>query len=107
MSEGDEAMKLKRTEDIEKYHSPANAHECRVCGCSSEEFPWGEDGKSPTYEICPCCGVQFGKEDVTLESIQKYRAEWLRKRAKWFAKNSKPEHWVLEEQMKHIPEGFK
>lgn len=20
--------------------------------------PWGDDGKTPTYDICPCCGVE-------------------------------------------------
>ena len=54
-------------------------HKCRICGFHNENFPWGEDGKKPNFELCPCCGVQFGKEDVTLESIQKYRKEWLKK----------------------------
>ena len=97
----------KRIAEREKYYSAPNTHECRVCGCYSEDFPWGEDGKSPTYQLCPCCGIQFGKEDITLASIKGYRAEWISKGGEWFAKNDKPEHWDLEAQMKNIPEEFR
>lgn len=32
---------------------------CRVCGLPLDEDPWGEDGKTPNYTICPCCGVDL------------------------------------------------
>jgi hypothetical protein len=41
---------------------------CRVCGLDQQSPPWGVDGKSPTYAICDCCGVEFGYEDSTRES---------------------------------------
>lgn len=97
----------KRLEAKGKYHSSPNTHECRVCGCYSKDFPWGEDGKNPSYQICPCCGVQFGKEDLTLESIKEYRDKWRSKGGEWFAKNEKPSGWDIEQQMKHIPDEFK
>lgn len=97
----------KRIEAKGKYHSAPNTHECRVCGCYSEYFPWGEDGKSPTFQLCPCCGVQFGKEDLTLESIKEYRDGWISKGGKWFVKNEKPESWDVEAQMKNIPDEFR
>ena len=91
----------------EKYYSEFNTHECRVCGCYSEDFPWGEDGKSPSFQICPCCKVQFGKEDITLDSLKQYRAEWIRKGGEWFDQHKKPVHWDLEIQIKNIPDKFK
>lgn len=97
----------RRIEEREKYYSSPNTHECRVCGCYSEDFPWGEDGKTPSYQICPCCGVQFGKEDSTLESIKEYRDKWRSKGGEWFAKNEKPEGWDMDVQMKNIPDGFR
>ena len=97
----------KRNEEIEKYYSAPNIHECRVCGCYSVDFPWGEDGRNPSYNICQCCGVQFGKEDISLESIKKYRTEWLIKGGKWFAKDERPENCNLETQMKNIPNEFR
>ena len=97
----------KRIEEREKNYSSPNTHECRVCGCCSEDFPWGEDGKSPSYQICPCCGVQFGKEDLTLESIKECREEWISKGGEWFTKNEKPEGWDIKTQMKNVPDGFR
>jgi len=96
----------RRIEEREKYYSSPNTHECRVCGYYSEDFPWGEDGKNPSYQICPCCGVQFGKEDCTLESIKAYRATWKNNGGKWFMKNEKPADWDIEQQMKNIPNEF-
>lgn len=48
-------------------------HFCRICGLYSEDKPWGEDGHCPTYDICPCCGCEFGYEDYTVESAINYR----------------------------------
>ncbi|WP_407906848.1 hypothetical protein [Escherichia coli] len=44
---------------------------CRVCGAEQPEAPWGDDGETPTYDICNCCGVEFGYEDSTVQSIKK------------------------------------
>lgn len=97
----------KRKEDAEKSHSQPYTHECRVCGHFSEEYPWGEDGKSPTLELCPCCGVQFGVDDDTIDIVKVYRAKWINEGAKWLIKDQKPEQWNIEEQLQDIPEKFK
>ena len=78
-------------------------HNCRVCGFYIENLPWGEAGNCPTYEICPCCGVEFGNEDYTIESVKKYRNEWLSKDGYWFDPDEKPNEWSLDEQLKSIP----
>ena len=41
---------------------------CRICGYRLGFEPWGDDEKTPNYEICPCCGVEFGNEDCTMKS---------------------------------------
>lgn len=84
-----------------------NKHNCRVCGFFIDNLPWGENGMCPTYEICPCCGVEFGNEDYTLESIREYREKWLIKGAKWFDKAQKPEDWSKEKQFENIPKDFR
>jgi len=93
----------KRIEVKGKYHSMANAHECRVCGYQNNDYPWGEDGKSPSYQICPCCGVQYGVKDITPEEIQNERKLWVKNKYKWFDSNLKPSGWSSEEQLKNIP----
>lgn len=82
-------------------------HCCRVCGLNQRELPWGEDGKIPTYDICPCCGVEFGNEDYTLDSTKRYRAKWLGNGAKWFDDREKPLEWNLEDQLDQIPVSFR
>lgn len=81
-------------------------HNCRVCGFYNEDPPWGEDGNSPTYEICSCCGVEHGNEDYSIPSVKVYRSEWINKGAIWFNKKEKPPVWDLTEQMKNIPKEF-
>lgn len=79
-----------------------NKNNCRVCGLYIQDFPWGKDGKSPTYEICPCCGVEFGNEDYTKESICDYRREWISNGAIWFDQKKRPKNWDLYKQLKNV-----
>ncbi len=79
---------------------------CRVCGLYTEDLPWGYDGNSPSYEICLCCGVEFGNEDYTIESIKKYRQRWISDGVNWFDPNEKPINWNVEEQLKNIDKEF-
>ena len=53
-------------------------HNCRVCGQYHEDPPWGDDGNTPIYEFCDCCGVEFGHEDVNKESILDFLETWKR-----------------------------
>lgn len=77
---------------------------CLICGLPLDYAPWGADGKTPTYDICPCCGVEWGNEDYTSESQVKYRNKWLADGAKWFEPQKKPANWNFEEQLSHIGE---
>jgi hypothetical protein len=78
-------------------------YNCRVCGLFNDNPPWGEDGNSPTYEICPCCGVEFGYEDITIDSTKDYRNHWINEGVKWFSAKEKPLNWDMSEQFKNIP----
>lgn len=76
---------------------------CPVCGYPLGDYnPWGDDGNTPTYNICPCCGVEWGNEDYTPESRMEYRNKWIAGGAKWFDPQKKPANWNLEEQLKNI-----
>lgn len=51
---------------------------CRICGYQDKYFePWGEDGKYPIYQICPCCDCMSGYEDFNEESMKKNRTHWV------------------------------
>jgi hypothetical protein len=80
---------------------------CRVCGNIQSDPPWGEDGQCPTYDICDCCGVEFGYGDCTLEATKAFRKKWLSAGANWKYPNEKPSDWSLEKQMENIPKEYK
>lgn len=82
-------------------------HHCKICGLYLENMPWGEDGISPTSEICPCCGVEFGYEDYTIESIIEYRKQWIGNGCNWFNSKEIPQNWDLDKQMQDIPDKYK
>ena len=81
-------------------------YNCRVCGLHVDDAPWG-DNKTPSYEICFCCGVEFGNEDYTVESTKRYRALRLKSGAKWFSPNRMPVDWNLKQQLENVPDIFK
>lgn len=82
--------------------------QCRVCGYSYGNFhPWGNDEETPSYDICICCGVEFGNEDYCIDSIRKYREEWIRSGAKWYSINERPAEWNINVQIRNIPEKYR
>lgn len=72
---------------------------CRICGSCEGYMPWGEDGQTPSFEICPCCSVQFGYEDMNISGILKYRSEWIK--SKKFLSDKK---YLL--QLENIPKKY-
>ncbi len=80
---------------------------CRVCGLVLEDPPWGVDGKTPLFEFCLCCGVEFGYGDWTVGAAKNWRRKWLSKGAVWFDASEKPEEWDVESQLKNVPPEFR
>ena len=95
---------IRQTWNISMHNTKYN---CRVCGLNQGFEPWEDDGESPTYAICSCCGVEFGYEDCTSFATKKYRDEWLKNGAKWFSPKDKPNDWSLDKQLQGIPDEFK
>lgn len=86
----------------------ANTHMCYVCGLVYDDYePWGPEGTASDFGYCACCGVQFGYQDIRLESAKKFREQWLAKGAIWSEPDQKPPRWSLEEQLKNIPEEYR
>jgi hypothetical protein len=81
---------------------------CPVCGYDLGFQPW--NGESPSDEICPCCGMQFGYYDATPEGSEgrlRIYAEW---RQRWIAEGmawnstgqAPPTGWNPVEQLKTV-----
>lgn len=49
----------------------------------TDDPPWGLDGRCPTYEYCPCCGVEWGYQDSLPASVERFRSEWVRRGGTW------------------------
>jgi hypothetical protein len=85
---------------------------CRVCGYRYEDedaaaLPWGADGRSPTYDFCVCCGVEFGYGDSTPEGARCWRAQWLGRGAPWDDASMRPTTWSCDEQLATVSESFR
>lgn len=79
-----------------------NEFACRVCGLELSFRPWGEDGMTASWEICPCCGIEFGFEDESYESTKRARRKWLSGGANWLYPADEPEDWDLAEQLSNV-----
>jgi hypothetical protein len=57
----------------------------------------------PSYEICPCCGYEFGNDDnpgtAEAVSFDDYRREWIASGAEWFESEAKRDGWNMEAQL--------
>lgn len=80
---------------------------CRVCGLFQYgDLPWGLDGHSPSFNICDCCGVEFGYEDCFPKDVKRFREEWLKQGGFWLYPEEKPLEWSLEEQLQNISKEY-
>ncbi|WP_308638277.1 hypothetical protein [Paenibacillus silvisoli] len=76
---------------------------CHLCGYPEQNKPpWTQEGLSPSYEICPCCGIEFGVDDINLLGFEIYKREWFEKGRDWFDQAKRPVNWEQEEQLKSI-----
>ncbi|MDE0547415.1 hypothetical protein [Microbacterium sp. C7(2022)] len=82
-------------------HSDENAY-CRVCGYEPADAPWGADGTEPSWEICPCCGVEFGYEDASAAGVRKYRERWVAAGAPWSDPTTPLDDLELNERLARI-----
>ncbi|BCG59454.1 hypothetical protein [Paenibacillus sp. URB8-2] len=76
---------------------------CHVCGYPElNEPPWGINGESSSFNICPCCGFEYGYDDCQLEAYEKNKQKWINSGAKWFDEDIKPGGWSIDTQLKNI-----
>lgn len=75
---------------------------CPVCGFSGlKNEPY--EGTVPSYEICPCCGFEFGFDDYSEGwTHEQYRDKWIQSGMIWFDPKLKPTDWNSEQQLKNI-----
>jgi hypothetical protein len=84
-------------------------YKCRVCGLDqSPDLPWGENGDHASFNICSCCGVEFGYEDDSVQNCLSVRRHWVEIRlGAWFAPKEQPSDWDMPAQIRAIPSAYK
>ncbi|CDX15842.1 conserved hypothetical protein [Mesorhizobium sp. ORS 3359] len=82
---------------------------CRVCGLSQfPDLPWGEDGQQPSFNICDCCGVEFGYGDDGLQACLRLRRHWIEvEYCHWSSPKDRPADWDMPAQVRGIPARYK
>jgi formylglycine-generating enzyme required for sulfatase activity len=77
-------------------------HICPVCGYPDLKDPPYDLYGAPSFDICPCCGCEFGYHDATEAARDHHLTHWIKKGAPWHGPEAKPADWDLEKQLKSI-----
>jgi hypothetical protein len=88
--------------------TPKCSTHCPVCGYELGFLPW--DGDSPSDEICPSCGIQFGYSDAAGGDLRRrqqiyreWRQNWINMNMPWSSKGREPpDQWDAREQLRAI-----
>lgn len=66
--------------------------------------PYSQRYGTPSYDVCACCGFEFGNDDdpgtARPQTFSEYLQEWIGSGCEWFAPSKKPEGWGVEAQLK-------
>ena len=62
-------------------------HSCPICAYPGLEEPPRSPSGGGSYEICPCCGFQFGvTDDDDGVSCDTWRLHWAEEGMQWFSR---------------------
>ncbi|MGG0821641.1 hypothetical protein ABE099_02090 [Paenibacillus turicensis] len=81
---------------------------CLVCNYDGlDEAPYSDVG-TPSYEICPCCGFQYGyhdddENDEKEKHYIEWRQKWIKDDYRWRDESTLPSaDWDPVEQLKRM-----
>ena len=79
---------------------------CPVCGYNQLNEPPFDSFGYPSYEICACCGYEYGFDDESEGlSFSEYREKWINNGFKYRDEGEKPKSWdksMMLRQLKNI-----
>ncbi len=79
-------------------------HTCPVCGFNGLKEPSYGKSDEPSYEICPCCGFEFGFDgDNNNQAVfTEFRQRWIENGTPWFMQKLKPKNWDIHKQLGNL-----
>lgn len=76
---------------------------CPICGYNKLVEPPYDEYECPSYEICACCGFEYGfHDDFEGYTFEKYREEWLNNGAPFRRKKDEPIGWSMDMAKKQL-----
>lgn len=73
---------------------------CPVCGWPELDEPAYDQYGSSSFDICPCCGTQFGYQDARRTHAD-LRAEWIAGGMPWSSRAvPEPDGWESSSQLR-------
>jgi transcription elongation factor Elf1 len=75
---------------------------CPVCGFNELPEPAYDETGTSSFEICPCCGTEFGYDDSSVKHSE-LRKKWISAGAKWWSKAQRtPLGWNAAQQLHNV-----
>jgi hypothetical protein len=72
---------------------------CPVCGYPDLDVPPYDEAGCATFNICPCCGTEFGYDDAARQHAE-IRKRWIGDGMRWWSgSQSPPRGWDPESQL--------
>jgi hypothetical protein len=82
---------------------PSYRRLAEVSAARGLEPPYDHYFGDPSYEVCACCGFEFGNDDNpgtgAPVSFEAYLRAWVQSGCEWFDPAMKPEGWQLGAQL--------
>lgn len=73
---------------------------CPVCGYPDLDEAAYDSYGCATYNICPCCGTEFGYDDSEISHFS-LRQRWITNGMKWWSEHlPPPDNWSPIQQLK-------
>jgi hypothetical protein len=79
-------------------------HRCPVCAWPKLAEPARSASGGASFEICPCCGFEFGvSDDDAGMSYAEWRERWIRDGMKWWSpSHPAPARWSAKRQLARL-----
>jgi hypothetical protein len=75
---------------------------CPVCGLEQNNYPWGIRGDCASYNICDCCGTEYGVYDQCPNYAIEFRDQWIADGYPWW-RGTPPPNWNPQTQLRFVP----
>ncbi len=75
---------------------------CPACGWDDQISPPMDTLGYPSYDICSCCGIQYGYHDIMGITYRAWRDKWVRNGMRWNSYSDPPPDWDPVRQLKKL-----